>query len=49
MGATIAKEFIFESFLSPDPTRAFLHGHSYTANPIGLCGSECEPRSLAAT
>ncbi len=34
LGATVAKEFLFEAFLSPDATRAFLHGHSYTANPL---------------
>jgi adenosylmethionine-8-amino-7-oxononanoate aminotransferase len=52
MGVTIAKEFIFESFLSQDLARAFLHGHSYTANPLAcaaanasldlLLKSECE-------
>jgi adenosylmethionine-8-amino-7-oxononanoate aminotransferase len=34
LGATVTKEFLFDSFLSPDATRAFLHGHSYTANPL---------------
>lgn len=39
LGATLAKKFIFESFLSPDPARAFLHGHSYTANPIACAAA----------
>ena len=39
MGVTISKKFIFESFLSPDPTRAFLHGHSYTANPLACAAA----------
>ena len=39
MGATIAKKFIFESFLSHDLARAFLHGHSYTANPLACAAA----------
>lgn len=39
MAATIAKKFIFESFLSQDPNRAFLHGHSYTANPLACAAA----------
>lgn len=39
LGVTIAKKFVFDSFLSPDPTRAFLHGHSYTANPIACAAA----------
>ncbi|KAG6081084.1 hypothetical protein E4U15_003048 [Claviceps sp. LM218 group G6] len=33
--ATLASESIFNTFLSPDKTDALLHGHSYTAHPIG--------------
>ncbi|KAK6541501.1 hypothetical protein TWF694_007309 [Orbilia ellipsospora] len=33
--ATIASENIYKTFLSPDKTDALLHGHSYTAHPIG--------------
>lgn len=39
MGATIVKRFIFESFLSSDPARAFLHGHSYTANSLACAAA----------
>ena len=39
LGATVAKEFLFEAFLSPDATRAFLHGHSYTANPLACAAA----------
>lgn len=35
LGATACKDFIYEAFLSGDPAKAFLHGHSYTANPLG--------------
>ncbi|KAG6007590.1 hypothetical protein E4U21_005788 [Claviceps maximensis] len=33
--ATLASESVFNVFLSPDKTDALLHGHSYTAHPIG--------------
>lgn len=33
--ATLASEDIFGAFSSPDKTDALLHGHSYTAHPIG--------------
>lgn len=39
LGATIAKPFIFESFLSNELARAFLHGHSYTANPLACAAA----------
>ncbi|KAI5289790.1 hypothetical protein KEM54_003206 [Ascosphaera aggregata] len=32
---TAASNEIFEVFLSPDKTGALLHGHSYTAHPVG--------------
>lgn len=35
LAATLATEEIFEKFLSPNLGDAFLHGHSYTANPLG--------------
>jgi adenosylmethionine-8-amino-7-oxononanoate aminotransferase len=34
LGATLASEEIFASFLGTDRSMAFFHGHSYTANPI---------------
>lgn len=34
LGATVATEEIFSSFLSEDRRRTLFHGHSYTANPI---------------
>jgi adenosylmethionine---8-amino-7-oxononanoate aminotransferase len=32
---TVARDGIFEAFLGQDLSKAFLHGHSYTANPLG--------------
>jgi adenosylmethionine-8-amino-7-oxononanoate aminotransferase len=34
LAATLATEAIYESFLASERSRAFLHGHSYTANPL---------------
>ena len=34
LAATLATEEIYAAFLSDDRSRAFLHGHSFTANPI---------------
>lgn len=39
LGATIVKEWVFNAFLSLDPKDAFLHGHSYTANPIACAAA----------
>lgn len=38
LGATICKESIFNAFLGNDLHQAFLHGHSYTGNPLA-CSS----------
>jgi dethiobiotin synthetase/adenosylmethionine--8-amino-7-oxononanoate aminotransferase len=35
LSATLASQSIFASFLSDKKVDALLHGHSYTANPIG--------------
>ncbi len=40
MGLTVASEEIYEGFLSDDKGKAFLHGHSFTANPIA-CAVAC--------
>lgn len=34
MGATVVTEAIYEAFLDDDRSKAFFHGHSYTANPL---------------
>jgi len=35
MAATLASDTIFQAFMSDKKTDALLHGHSYTAHPIG--------------
>ncbi len=52
LGATLCNQKIYDAFLSPSYSKAFLHGHSYTANPLAcaaalaslelLLGKPCE-------
>jgi adenosylmethionine-8-amino-7-oxononanoate aminotransferase len=35
LAVTAATDRIYEAFLDDDRTKAFFHGHSYTANPLG--------------
>ncbi|KAI9670957.1 MAG: hypothetical protein M1831_005042 [Alyxoria varia] len=35
LAATVASESVFEASLSPNKADALLHGHSYTAHPVG--------------
>ena len=54
LSMTVTRDAIFDAFLGQDLSRAFLHGHSYTANPLGcaaglasldlLQGSACQAR-----
>ena len=39
LSATVFREGIFEAFLDPTKERAFLHGHSFTANPIACAAA----------
>jgi adenosylmethionine-8-amino-7-oxononanoate aminotransferase len=40
MGLTVATNEIFEAFLDENKTKALLHGHSYTGNPLA-CAAAC--------
>lgn len=35
LSMTVVRDGLYDEFLSDDLSRAFLHGHSYTANPLG--------------
>ena len=39
MSLTVTHDGIFDAFLSEDKGKAFLHGHSYTGNPVGCAAS----------
>lgn len=39
LALTIVKENIYEAFLDDSYEKAFLHGHSYTANPLGCAAA----------
>ncbi|MDR2781251.1 MAG: adenosylmethionine--8-amino-7-oxononanoate transaminase [Holosporaceae bacterium] len=41
LALTIVTEKIYDAFLSDDHRKTFLHGHSYTANPIA-CAAACK-------
>jgi bifunctional dethiobiotin synthetase / adenosylmethionine---8-amino-7-oxononanoate aminotransferase len=46
LAVTIASQEIFDSFLSPKKSDALLHGHSYTAHPIGCHVAETSVTSM---
>jgi adenosylmethionine-8-amino-7-oxononanoate aminotransferase len=39
LGATLCKQHIYDAFLSPMLSKALLHGHSYTANPLACAAA----------
>jgi adenosylmethionine---8-amino-7-oxononanoate aminotransferase len=39
MGATVLTDAIYEAFDSPEPERAFWHGHSYTGNALACAAA----------
>lgn len=41
LSITVATEQIYNAFLSDDFSKAFIHGHSYTGNPIA-CAAACK-------
>ena len=41
LSLTIATDEIYKAFLSDDPKKALIHGHSYTGNPIA-CAAACK-------
>jgi adenosylmethionine-8-amino-7-oxononanoate aminotransferase len=40
LGLTVASQEMFDAFLSDETARGFLHGHSFTGNPIA-CAAAC--------
>ncbi len=48
LALTIANEKIYNAFLSNDWKKAFIHGHSYTANPIA-CAAACKAQEILKT
>jgi adenosylmethionine-8-amino-7-oxononanoate aminotransferase len=48
LSLTVSTESIYETFLSDDWKKAFIHGHSYTANPIA-CAAALKAQELLQT
>jgi adenosylmethionine-8-amino-7-oxononanoate aminotransferase len=44
LAATVCSEKIYEAFYSPERTRAFFHGHSYSGNPLGCAAANAALR-----
>lgn len=45
LSLTVTTEEVYEAFLSDEWEKAFIHGHSYTANPIA-CAAACKAQEL---
>ncbi len=39
LGVTACKKYIFDAFYSPELSKTFFHGHSYTANPLACAAA----------
>jgi adenosylmethionine-8-amino-7-oxononanoate aminotransferase len=39
LSVTVARESVYQAFLAEDFERAFIHGHSFTANPLGCAAA----------
>ena len=48
LAVTIASESVFEASLSPSKVDALLHGHSYTAHPVGCAVANSSIKQLTA-
>ena len=48
MGLTVVKQAMFDAFLSDEVAKGFLHGHSFTGNPIA-CSAVCASLDLLTT
>lgn len=46
LGVTVARDEIFQAFVSEDRRRTFFHGHSFTGNPLACAASRASLRLL---
>ena len=48
LAATVCNDRVFDAFYCDEPDKAFYHGHSYTANPLGCAAALASWELLAA-
>jgi adenosylmethionine-8-amino-7-oxononanoate aminotransferase len=46
LGVTVARDEIFQAFVSEDRRRTFFHGHSFTGNPLACAAARASLRLL---
>ncbi|APD49510.1 adenosylmethionine--8-amino-7-oxononanoate transaminase [Synechococcus sp. SynAce01] len=48
MGVTLAREALYQGFISDNPAHTLYHGHSFTANPLGCAAANASLSLLEA-
>ena len=48
LAATVCNDRVFDAFYCDEPDKAFYHGHSYTANPLGCAAALASWELLAS-
>ena len=46
LSVTVCKDQVYDAFYSDDPHKAFYHGHSFTANPLGCAAANASLQLL---
>ncbi|MCT0213388.1 MULTISPECIES: adenosylmethionine--8-amino-7-oxononanoate transaminase [unclassified Synechococcus] len=49
MGVTLAREALYQGFISDNPDHTLYHGHSFTANPLGCAAANASLALLCAS
>lgn len=49
MSVTVCQDYLYDAFLAPEFDKSFIHGHSFTANPLGCAAALAGLELLQAT